>query len=179
MTSWHLGGAPSRVLSLLFLSLLATLLACTNDPYPDEDRSKKILYTPFREAPRTLDPAVAYTTSAHAITGAVYDTLLEYHYLKRPYELIPGLAVSLPEITPTQQGITTYRFELRAGVLFQDDPSFALGGEGRTTREVSMADVAFQLMRLADPAVNCPVRRQPGDCGWYARFEFPTGHNWT
>ncbi|MBW2233865.1 MAG: hypothetical protein JRG85_00515, partial [Deltaproteobacteria bacterium] len=56
--------------------LAALLLACSNNPYPDADADRKILYTNYREAPRTLDPAVAYTTSAHAITGNVYDTLL-------------------------------------------------------------------------------------------------------
>jgi len=42
------------------------------------------LYSTFSEAPKTLDPAVAYTTASHVITGNVYDTLLEYHFLKRP-----------------------------------------------------------------------------------------------
>ena len=75
----------------------AALGACTNNPYPDEDASKKVVYNTFVEAPKTLDPAVAYTTSAHAITGNIYDTLLEYHFLKRPYTLIPGLATEVPE----------------------------------------------------------------------------------
>jgi hypothetical protein len=50
------------------------VLSCSNSPYPPEDPSKQILYTSFVEAPRTLDPATAYTTSAHAVTGSVYDT---------------------------------------------------------------------------------------------------------
>ena len=72
-----------------------------------------MLYSSFREAPRSLDPAVAYDTGAHAITGSVYDTLLEYHYLKRPYELIPGLATDLPTQRPGQAGYTVYGFSLR------------------------------------------------------------------
>ena len=76
---------------------LLLVSACTNDPYPDTDRGKKVLYSSFNEAPKTLDPAVAYTTAEHVITGNVYDTLLEYHYLKRPYRLIPGLAEAVPE----------------------------------------------------------------------------------
>jgi oligopeptide transport system substrate-binding protein len=151
-------------------ALTCALLACTNNPYPNEDADKKILYTTFREAPRTLDPAVAYTTSAHAITGAVYDTLLEYHYLKRPYALIPALAASLPETRPGAEGVTHYRFALRPGVLYQEDPSFSLGGEGRTTREVSTADIAFQLMRLADPAVNSPVVEPFSNVIGFAQF---------
>lgn len=135
----------------------AVVTACTNNPYPSADDDDKILYKTFSEAPRTLDPAVAYTTSAHAITGAVYDTLLEYHYLERPYTLIPGLAATLPETRARGDGFTVYRFELRPGMVYQDDPAFALGGAGRSTREVVADDVAFELARLADPAVNSPV----------------------
>ncbi len=42
-------------------------------------------------------------------------------------------------------------------MLFHADPCFALSQQGRNTREVLAADVAFQLARLADPAVNSPV----------------------
>lgn len=131
--------------------------ACSNNPYPNENSDRKILYKSYREAPRTLDPAVAYTTNAHAITGEVYDTLLEYHYLKRPFELIPALAAALPQVTDLGNGFTLYRFQLREGLLYQDDPCFELDGPGRRTREVVMQDVAFELMRLADPEVNSPV----------------------
>jgi len=138
--------------------LAAVFLACTNNPYPAEDDDVKVLYTTFTEAPRSLDPAVAYDVGAHAVTGVVYDTLLEYHYLKRPYTLIPGLAEALPGSRPgAQPGETIHRFVLRPGMLYQDDPAFAIDGSGRRTRTVVAADVAFQLARLADPAVNSPV----------------------
>jgi ABC-type transport system substrate-binding protein len=139
------------------LASAALALSCSNNPYPGADAERKILYTSFREAPRTLDPAVAYDTVAHAITGNVYDTLLEYHYLARPYRLIPGLAVRVPEADPREGGRVAYRMELRPGLLYQDDPSFALADPGASTREVVAADVAFALMRLADPEVNSPV----------------------
>lgn len=136
---------------------LGLALACTNNPYPDADARREVYYTSFVEAPRTLDPAVSYTTNEHALTGNIYATLLEYHYLKRPYALIPGLALAVPSAEPRADGRVAYRFDLRAGALYQDDDCFALGGEGRRTREVVAADVAFQLMRIADPAVNSPV----------------------
>jgi oligopeptide transport system substrate-binding protein len=139
------------------LAALLALCACTNNPYPDEDSQRKILYTYFSEAPRTLDPAVAYTTSAHDITGNVYDTLLEYHYLVRPYLLIPGQAERVPEAEPRPGGRVAYRFQLRPDLLYQDDDCFSLGGEGRRTRRIEAADFAFELQRIADPAVNSPV----------------------
>ena len=133
------------------------VLGCTNNPYPDTDRDQKILYSSFNEAPKTLDPAVAYTTAEHVITGNVYDTLLEYHYLERPYRLIAGLAEAVPAPRQLADGRQAYRFRLRPGVLFHDDPCFALSQAGRQTREVTAADVAFALARIADPAVNSPV----------------------
>ncbi|MDG2048597.1 MAG: ABC transporter substrate-binding protein [Myxococcota bacterium] len=146
----------ARGLGWIALWALA-LLACNNNPYPATEGDEKVLYSSFREAPRSLDPAVAYDTGAHAITGSVYDTLLEYHYLKRPYELIPGLATNLPSQRPGDPGYTVYRFDLRPGMMYENDPAFALDEPGRTTREIVAADVAFELCRLADPAVNSPV----------------------
>ncbi len=141
----------------LFVVVALGASGCTNLPYPDADSAEKVLYLPFSDPPKTLDPAVAYTTVAHAVTGNVYDTLLEYHYLDRPYTLIPGLAETVPVGEPQPHGGVAYRFRLRHDLSFQDDPCFALGGSGRTTRPVVAGDVAFALERIADPAVNSPV----------------------
>jgi ABC-type transport system substrate-binding protein len=133
------------------------VIGCTNNPYPEADRDKKVLYSSFNEAPKTLDPAVAYTTAEHVITGNVYDTLLEYHYLERPYRLIAGLAAAVPEPRQLPDGRQAYRFEIRPGILFHADPCFAPSQGGRQTRAVTAADIAFALARIADPAVNSPV----------------------
>src|SRR4029453_6454881 len=146
----------ARVAAVLLL--LATFGAgCTNDPYPDADDREKVLYTNYQEPPKTLDPAVAYSTADHIITGAVYDSLLQYHFLARPYRLIPGLLAEMPEPMPQPDGRVLYRLRLQHGLLYQHDPSFALGTPGATTRPVLAADVAFALMRLGDPKVNSPV----------------------
>lgn len=138
-----------------FAALLGTFGGCTNNPYPEADDGKKVLYAQFHEPPKTLDPAVAYSTGDHVITGKVFDTLLEYHYLKRPYELIPGLAEEVPEPETQADGSTQYRFRLRDDLWFQRDPCFGLsGGEARP---ILAQDFAFELMRIADPAVNSPV----------------------
>jgi len=144
---------------------------CTNDPYPAADRDKKVLYTSFSSEPKTLDPAVAYAVTDHVVTGSVFDTLLEYHYLRRPYELIPGLAESVPKAENKPNGRQSYRFKLRAGILFHTDPCFALNGRGRQTREVQAADIAFQLARLADPDVNSPAAPTFGDVLGFSAFK--------
>jgi len=146
-----------RLLLAAVVFWMFTLPGCSNDPYPPEQAGEKILYSSFIDAPRTLDPATAYTTRSHAITGVVYDTLLKYHFLKRPLELMPGLALALPEVESLGDGRMLYRFELRKDMLFADDDCFERSVPGRRTREIVAADIAFQLMRIADPKVGSPV----------------------
>src|SRR5215813_8808815 len=107
----------ARVAALLAL-LVALTTACSNNPYPDADDKLKVLYLNYQEAPKTLDPAVAYSTSDHVIVGPVYDTLLQYHFLARPYRLIPGLLTEVPEPVALDGGRSAYRLRLRDGLLF-------------------------------------------------------------
>ena len=147
----HILSVSSRALAFRSAIVLAFALllsaGCSNDPYPPSKEGEKVLYSSFVDAPRTLDPATAYNTRAHAITGAVYDTLLKYHFLKRPLELIPGLARALPEVTELPNGRVRYRFELREDLLYANDECFELSSPGERTREVVSADVEFQLSR--------------------------------
>jgi ABC-type transport system substrate-binding protein len=148
----------------------ASAPGCSNNPYPGADDALKIRYSALSSPPKTLDPAVTYSALEHSITANVYETLLEYHYLKRPYTLMPGLARTVPEPRHLGDGRVAYRFALREGMLFQDDPSFSLGGAGRRTREIQAADVAFELMRIADPAVTSPVGATFGKIEGFAGF---------
>ena len=133
------------------------LASCTNNPYPDSDDAIKVRYLALSGPPKTFDPAVSYNAADHAILANVYETLLEYHYLRRPYELIPGLAEAVPEATPQRDGRVAYRFRLRPGMRFQQDACFAPGNRGVADREILASDVAFALMRIADPTVISPV----------------------
>jgi ABC-type transport system substrate-binding protein len=135
----------------------AALAGCSNNPYPDADSALKVRYRALPGPTKTLDPAVSYSSLEHQITANVYETLLEYHYLKRPYTLIPGLAREVPKPVSLGDGRVAYTFRLREGVLYQGDPCFATDGEERTTRVVTASDVAFELLRIADPAVTSPV----------------------
>jgi ABC-type transport system substrate-binding protein len=141
----------------LLVAVALVAAGCTNNPYPDADSGEKVLYAAFSEPPKTLDPQVSYTTVDHAITGPVYDKLFEYHYLERPYRLIPGLALEIPEPQSLDGGRVGYRFQLRRDVWFHEDPCFTVAGQPGPSREVTAADVAFSLMRIADPDVNSPV----------------------
>ncbi len=160
----------SRFLVPAVVAGCLAVAGCTNDPYPDSDRGAKVVYSAYAEPPKTLDPAVSYSTAEHIITGNVYDTLLEYHYLERPYRLIPALAEAVPEAQQLPDGGQAYRFKIRQGVLFHVDPCFALSQAGRLTREVTAADFAFALARVADPAVNSPAISSFAQVRGFAEF---------
>ena len=139
-------GRPGPATRLCF-ALAVFVAACTNNPYPGADDERKILYrTMSRSAPKTLDPAVAYSVVDHTVTGTVYDTLLAYDYLARPYRLIPALAEEVPAIVEEEDGRQRIRFRLRPDLLYADDPCFSFNSPGRTTR----ASVSTSTERAPD-----------------------------
>ena len=141
----------------LLLAALVLLAGCSNDPYPPEPAGTRTLYVPYVEAPKTLDPQVAYSVYDHEVLSNVYETALEYHYLRRPYELIPALVAAVPQAEARPDGSVVYRFTVRRGIAFQDDPCFAQGAPDVARRDLLASDFAFALARIADPKVGSPV----------------------
>ena len=92
---------------------------------------------------KSLDPARAGDVASSALVGRVYEGLLEYSYLDRPYRLQPMLAAAMPEVSA--DGLT-YTFRLRRGIYFQDDPCFP-DGKGR---ELTAEDFVYSIKRVAD-----------------------------
>ena len=103
----------------------------------------------------SFDPVQSESVGAMRCVTLVYETLLEYDYLARPYRLRGGLAEGLPEISADGRTLT---FRLRHGVRFGPDACLgadpATGGPG--TREVVAADVVYSLKRLADAKLGSP-----------------------
>ena len=96
-----------------------------------------------------LDPVRADDEYSGVEVGRTYETILQYHYLKRPYTLIPNLAETMPEMSADG---TVYTVHVKKGVLFQDDPCFKeSAGKGR---EMTADDVVFSWKRLADPKIQ-------------------------
>lgn len=116
-----------------------------NDPYPATDAGRNILYTAFTERPKHLDPAQSYTEDEIAFTAQIYEPPLQYHYLKRPYELIPATVErvptprffdaagrELPANAPVEQiAESVYELKLQPGIRYQPHPAFALDADGR------------------------------------------------
>lgn len=138
-----LGGVWTLV-GILFLSLAAS---CGGAANATSQQGKTFIY-PIRSAgPGSLDPVRGSTTYDNQATSLVYETLLQYKYLKRPLELEPLLATAMPEVS--EDGLV-YTFALKQGVLFHDDPCFE-GGKGR---EMTAHDVVYSWKRIADKNIG-------------------------
>ena len=83
---------------LLALTFFAGCGRVWNDPYPTAERKANILYSSFSERPKTLDPAKSYTSDEWDFISQIYEPPLQYHYLKRPYALIPQAASEMPQV---------------------------------------------------------------------------------
>ncbi len=92
---------------------------------------------------RGLDPAVSGEVSASLAISRMYEGLVQYDYLERPYKVIPMLAESMPTIS--DDGLI-YTFRIRKGICFQDDPCFP-DGKGR---ELTAEDFVYSFKRVAD-----------------------------
>jgi ABC-type transport system substrate-binding protein len=115
-----------------------------NDPYPAEDRGRNILYSFFIERPRHFDPAQSYTSDEYDVIQQIYEPPLQYHYLKRPYELIPAAATEVPkprffdergrpvptEADASRVAYSEYDIHIRPGILYQPHPAFAKDNRG-------------------------------------------------
>ena len=110
-------------------------------------RSVKKIFHYFRVAAhKSLDPQKQFDSTSADMINVVYDTLLSYHYLKRPYQLTPNLVTQMPALS--EDGLT-YRFDLRRDVYFVDDPCFK-GGRAA----LNVDDVIYSIKRFADYNVN-------------------------
>ena len=91
----------------------------------------------------TLDPGNMRDIYSFDVAGQIIEPLYTYHYLKRPYEVIPVLAEDLPQISPDGR---TYTIRIKKGIYFQDDACFP-GGKGR---ELKADDFVYAVKRIAN-----------------------------
>ncbi len=137
--------AMKRLAAYLLLILLA---ACDgglwNNPYSASEAGQAILYTAFTERPKHLDPAQAYSENEYEFISNIYAPPLQYHYLKRPYQLVPQAASAMPVVTyldaqhkalpdtaPAEKiAYSVYEIHIKPGMRYQPHPAFARDGKG-------------------------------------------------
>jgi ABC-type transport system substrate-binding protein len=152
----------------LLLLWLPWLAACGptpwNNPYPPDSGAGNTLFGSFVERPKHLDPARSYSVNESVFTGAIYEPALQYHYLRRPYTLIPQTAVALPEVRrvdadgkpvaddapPERVARTIYTLHLQPGIQYQPHPALARAEDGRLVYAGLQADDLDGVRTLAD-----------------------------
>ena len=85
---------------LLFFFIFSGMSAypwVLNNPY-DEPPEENARYSAFGSPPKTLDPARAYSSDELTFLEQIYEPPLQYHYLKRPYQLTPLTLESMPQV---------------------------------------------------------------------------------
>lgn len=133
-------------LSSVILSFSAGCTKKTPSAVSGSKTGPKIFYHFRISEEKTADPQKQFDGASKVLVSNIFDTLLQYSYLKRPYTLEPALL----EKMPVKQADGTYLFTARKGVKFHDDSVFP-GGKGR---EFNADDIIFTLKRFADANVN-------------------------
>lgn len=134
--------------ALKFLSILLTTTAlfiiagCSHSP-SGSDANEMVLHSILPTKIRGLDPGDIGDVYSSLVASQSFECLYQYHYLKRPYELIPQLSEDMPEVS--EDGLT-YVIRIKKGVCFQDDACFPKG----KCRELKAGDFVFAWKRIAD-----------------------------
>src|SRR5690554_3509208 len=132
------------------LAAILVLAGCgsepVNSPYPRDDAERNVLHTAFTQrSPKYLDPASSYSTDETPFTYSIYEPLYGYHYLLRPYQLVPKTAETIaqpryydaegrelpPDAPGEQVAVSVYDIPIKRGILFQPHPAFAKGTDGQ------------------------------------------------
>lgn len=143
-SSWRRNVALPVMLLSSALRVVSADVTPWNNPYPADNAAKSILYSVFQERPKHLDPVSSYSENEAVFTGQIYEPPLQYHFLKRPYELIPLTATAVPEAqyfdargkrlpdATDEQAVAKviYRITLRPGITFAPHPAFARRPDG-------------------------------------------------
>lgn len=120
----------------------AVFVGCRKSSTPAQT-DRMLIRLPLFTKIQTLDSGNLTDIYSLGIASQIFESLYEYHYLKRPCELVPLLAEEMPQIS---DDYLTYTIRIKKGIFFQDDPCFP-DGKGR---EVTAADFVYALKRIAN-----------------------------
>jgi len=148
--------------------LLLLLTSCDqmvlNSPYSRAESEQNVIYSSFAERPKHLDPVRSYSANEYAFIGQIYEPLLQYHFLQRPYKLIPLIAEQMPvprylstagvELSANAPerdiAISEYQITVKQGVKYQPHPAFAQDSSGAYLYHKLSAEEIAQANTLAN-----------------------------
>jgi oligopeptide transport system substrate-binding protein len=142
-------------LAIIIIALLVALPLFLLTKESGEKHKGKIVYRQVYSADiKSLDPATCGDDMSQIIQANAYEGLYAYHYLKRPLEVVPLLAQSMPEVSA--DGLT-YTIHLKPGVLYHRNPCFGKDPAGLhewNTRAMTAQDFVLAFKRIADYHIN-------------------------
>ena len=152
---------------LAILVLVAVASGCGqvwNDPYPAAERGQNILYSAFTQRPKHLDPVQSYSEDEATFLYQIYEPPLQYHYLKRPFQLAPATARAMPTlrqydgagqllpagVDPAKVARSEYEIQIQPGIRYQPHPAFAIDAAGKPVYLDMSADALASKRSLGD-----------------------------
>ncbi len=150
------------LLSIVLILLTACDDQAINSPYPEASSDESILYAAFSLRPKHLDPARSYSANESIITGQVYESPYQYHYLKRPYQLEPSAAAAMPDVVyldknnqPVKEdanniAFSVYTIPIKQHILYQPHPAFVKDENGNGLYHKLSSDQLADIEDLAD-----------------------------
>ncbi len=134
-----------------------------NNPYPSTEDGANIFYSSFSERPKHLDPVRSYSANEYTFIAQIYEPPLQYHFLERPYRLVPltlteapspvyldGQGYALSETQIEHAVFSEYVLRIQAGIRFQPHPAFARKMDGRFRYHDLSREEIRNIHRLAD-----------------------------
>jgi len=134
---------PIKLLLLLAFFLSTLYGSIWNSPYSQERRETNTLFSSFDLPYKHLDPVISYSKVESTILSQIYEPVVAYNYLKRPYVLEPLTIKTMPKIIYLDENLTEvaknsnkveysrYIFSLRDDIYYQNHPCFAKEKNGK------------------------------------------------
>lgn len=157
-----------RTKNILMTALVAILLfygvlqLCSNNPWPEEYNGTNTFFTNYASDFKTLDPAVSYYAHEGNVLLQIVECPLTYHYLKRPYSLMPvlleeiptakyfdknGKPINDPDPDADIVGRVEYTAKIKRGIRYQPHPCFAKNEDGSYKyRNLKRVDIPYGLI---------------------------------
>ncbi|MCQ2396701.1 MAG: ABC transporter substrate-binding protein [Lentisphaeria bacterium] len=177
------------VLAVCWTLFLALMRTCNNNPWGDKAPAENTLFTTFSQKIRNLDPIAANFVHENAVIDNLTEAPLAYHYLKRPYKLIPMLLEEMPTVNyydadgkllegdPDTSEVARAEciLHIKPGIFYVSHPCFDASSKALVDspkspwdfgpngqRELIAEDFLVSMNRLCDPRSNCTVFSQLG-----------------
>ncbi|MFZ2652590.1 MAG: ABC transporter substrate-binding protein [Burkholderiaceae bacterium] len=128
------------------LAAVALLAGCNNNPLPSDAAASNTLFSAVIESsPRHLDPTASYWSNDTPYTYQIYEPLYGYHYLKRPFVLVPKTAQEVVKPVYLDKdgkplaadapgelvAESVYDIRIKPAIKYQPHPAFSRDADGK------------------------------------------------